>query len=80
MVLYRADPARTPADEVKRHAATPNECGYAVTRPGPQPMSATGPASAGRTSSANAPSIARSSGLASRAVRKCSAYSTAMLL
>jgi hypothetical protein len=39
----------------------PRELRYAAMRPGPQPRSATGPT--GRTSSANAPSIARSSGV-----------------
>lgn len=56
----------------------PRACMCAVMRPGPQPRSATGPASAASTSSAKAASIARPSGLASSPVRKRSAWSTAM--
>jgi hypothetical protein len=54
-----------PGDRSIPNTGNPRPSRYAVTRPVPHPTSATGPAPAARTTSANPASIARSSGLAS---------------
>ena len=60
-------------DRSMPNVSTPSPCRYAVTRPGPQPTSATGPALPDSTSSANAPSSAWSNGFAASSSRNSAA-------